>query len=243
MAVVAASSYLDMLTDNRRNLAYRVALEKAATKLHQPPAAKQTQQAKNADTRQCPLVVDIGTGTGLLAMMAARAVLTHTATTPEQHPTSHLQHQQKSDLVDSAGQPSVIACELFPPMAGLAQRVIAHNNLDPHIKVVLKRSDELTVASATDQTNKDSDNHNLAGGASSASAAGSVAAQSVAARRQHGQGLGVQGGETGACDMPRKCDLIVTEIFDSELLGEGILPTMRHAVQHLLQVCCSETFC
>ena len=34
----------------------------------------------------------------------------------------------------------------------------------------------------------------------------------------------------------RRADVIVTEIFDSELLGEGILPTMRHAVKHLLQV-------
>ena len=31
--------------------------------------------------------------------------------------------------------------------------------------------------------------------------------------------------------------MIVTEIFDSELLGEGILPTMRHAAKHLLKVC------
>ena len=37
--------------------------------------------------------------------------------------------------------------------------------------------------------------------------------------------------------MHRRADVIVTEIFDSELLGEGILPTMRHAVKHLLQVC------
>ena len=27
----------------------------------------------------------------------------------------------------------------------------------------------------------------------------------------------------------------MTEIFDSELLGEGVLPTMRHAVRELLQ--------
>lgn len=33
-----------------------------------------------------------------------------------------------------------------------------------------------------------------------------------------------------------QADVIVTEIFDSELLGEGMLPTMRHAVQHLLKV-------
>lgn len=32
-----------------------------------------------------------------------------------------------------------------------------------------------------------------------------------------------------------KASLIVTEIFDSELLGEGVLPTMRHAAAALLQ--------
>ena len=37
--------------------------------------------------------------------------------------------------------------------------------------------------------------------------------------------------------MPERADVIVTEIFDSELLGEGILPTMRHAAKHLLKVC------
>lgn len=36
-------------------------------------------------------------------------------------------------------------------------------------------------------------------------------------------------------DMSKKADIIVTEIFDSELLGEGILPTMRHAKMHLLK--------
>jgi predicted RNA methylase len=35
--------------------------------------------------------------------------------------------------------------------------------------------------------------------------------------------------------MPANCaDILVTEIFDSVLLGEGILPTLRHAREHLL---------
>ena len=37
--------------------------------------------------------------------------------------------------------------------------------------------------------------------------------------------------------MGGKADVIVTEIFDSELLGEGILPTMRHAKSNLLKAC------
>ena len=39
------------------------------------------------------------------------------------------------------------------------------------------------------------------------------------------------GADLGGC----KAAVIVTEIFDSELLGEGVLPTMRHAVRELLQ--------
>jgi protein arginine N-methyltransferase 7 len=31
------------------------------------------------------------------------------------------------------------------------------------------------------------------------------------------------------------CDILVTEIFDSVLLGEGVLPTLSHAWRHLLQ--------
>jgi len=29
--------------------------------------------------------------------------------------------------------------------------------------------------------------------------------------------------------------VVITEIFDSELLGEGVLPTMRHATANLVQ--------
>lgn len=36
--------------------------------------------------------------------------------------------------------------------------------------------------------------------------------------------------------MEAAADVIVTEIFDSELLGEGVLPTMRHALKSLLKV-------
>lgn len=37
-------------------------------------------------------------------------------------------------------------------------------------------------------------------------------------------------------DMASKADVIVTEIFDSALLGEGLLPSMRHSAKHLLKV-------
>ena len=54
-AAVAGSLYLDMLTDLPRNRAYRQALDAAIT-----------------PGRQCQCL-DIGTGTGLLSLLAARA--------------------------------------------------------------------------------------------------------------------------------------------------------------------------
>lgn len=35
-------------------------------------------------------------------------------------------------------------------------------------------------------------------------------------------------------DLPRRADVLVTEVIDCGLLGEGILPTIRHAREHLL---------
>lgn len=42
------------------------------------------------------------------------------------------------------------------------------------------------------------------------------------------------GGVAGEGALPRRADVIVTEIFDSELLGEGLLPSLRDACARLL---------
>ena len=36
--------------------------------------------------------------------------------------------------------------------------------------------------------------------------------------------------------MEEKANILVTEVFDTELIGEGVLPTLLHAHQHLLEV-------
>uniref|UniRef100_A0A182PIJ4 Protein arginine N-methyltransferase n=1 Tax=Anopheles epiroticus TaxID=199890 RepID=A0A182PIJ4_9DIPT len=138
---IARSAFADMCHDWERNQKYDRALQLTITRMH---AAGQ--QAH---------VLDIGTGSGLLSMMAVRA-----------------------------GADSVVACEAFRPMADCAERVIAANGMQDRIRLIKKRSTKLTV----------------------------------------GPGQ----------DMERRANVLVTELFDTELIGEGALGTYRHALQHLL---------
>eukprot|EP00798_Chlamydomonas_sp_ICE-L_P007497 gene7498-643_t len=118
-ALVAASSYLDMLTDKRRNWAYRMALRHELKKKGGLDPSSQSQEGGQSCIVR---VLDIGTGTGLLAMLAA---------------------QGAAEVGVQAVQ--VTACDVFPPMARLGERLIEHNGYSDTVKVVLKRSDELVV--------------------------------------------------------------------------------------------------
>ncbi|GAQ84710.1 Arginine N-methyltransferase [Klebsormidium nitens] len=158
---VVQSSYLDMLNDGARNRAYAEAIAKVV----QPG----------------DLVLDIGTGTGLLSMLAAQALRKKSTLLPS---PPLLNPDLNPELVahtkpDNPACPQVLTCESFPPMAQLAETVIQANGMKDDIRVFNKRSDELTVG---------------------------------------------DGGE-----LPRQADVLVSEILDSELLGEGLLPTLRDA--------------
>lgn len=37
--------------------------------------------------------------------------------------------------------------------------------------------------------------------------------------------------------MQTKANILITELFDTELIGEGALPSYEHAHQYLVQVC------
>jgi type II protein arginine methyltransferase len=122
-----------MLNDLERNEAFAVALDNVV-----PQGAH---------------VLDIGSGTGLLSMMVARA-----------------------------GAASVTTCEQNPTLAELARQIVARHGLSDVITIVPKMSTDLVVG----------------------------------------------------VDLPRRADLIVSEIVDCGLVGEGVLPTVRHAREHLL---------
>lgn len=122
-----------MLRDRERSRAYRRAIEMCV----QPGM----------------LVLEIGTGTGILAMMAARAGAGH-----------------------------VYTVEANPLLAKIAEQCVAQNGLSDRITVLAKHSTEIRI----------------------------------------GQ------------DIPHRCDLLVHEILSSTVLGEGLAPTLHHAIAHLL---------
>jgi type II protein arginine methyltransferase len=122
-----------MLNDTERNDALATALERRV--------------------RPGSQVLDIGAGTGLLAMMAARA-----------------------------GAARVTTCEANPLLAEIARKVVDAHGLSDVITVIPKRSTDLRVG----------------------------------------------------VELERPADLVVSEIVDCGLIGEGLLPTMRHVREHLL---------
>jgi predicted RNA methylase len=91
--------HIPMLNDTRRNDAFELAIRKAVEK-------------EGPDAR----VLDIGTGSGLLSMMAARA-----------------------------GATNIVTCEKVPIIAETAERIIALNGYESQIRVVNKGSSELAV--------------------------------------------------------------------------------------------------
>ncbi|WP_027236308.1 50S ribosomal protein L11 methyltransferase [Leisingera caerulea] len=124
--------HFPMLADTARNRAYA--------------------QAIAAKVQPGDVVLDIGCGAGLTAMLAARAGAKH-----------------------------VYTCEQQPLIAQAATRVIAENGLSDRITVIPKWSHEITVGT----------------------------------------------------DIPERADVVISEIVDTVLLGEGALATLTHAMSAL----------
>jgi hypothetical protein len=121
--------------------------------LHDRARAEAFDTALRRAIRPNMLVLDVGTGSGLLAMMAARA-----------------------------GAAAVVACEQDPVLALLAERNIRQNGYHDRVHVVAKHSRALTVGR----------------------------------------------------ELPRRADLLVSEIVANLLLGEGVLDAVVDARQRLL---------
>lgn len=122
-----------MMNDARRNQAYEAAIRRAVK-----PGSR---------------VLEIGTGAGLLAMMAARA-----------------------------GAAQVISCELNPAVAETAREIVARNGLSERITILTKHSEAVTLE-----------------------------------------------------DLGGTVDVLLSEIVDDCILGEGVLPAHEDAVARLLK--------
>ncbi|NWV59742.1 ANM7 methyltransferase, partial [Malurus elegans] len=142
---IARSRYADMLHDKDRNVKYYQGIRAAVSRVK--------------ERGEKAIVLDIGTGTGLLSMMAA-----------------------------SAGADFCYAIEVFKPMANAAVKIVEKNGFSDKIKIINKHSTEVTVG---------------------------------------------PGG-----DMQCRANILVTELFDTELIGEGALPTYEHAHKYLVQEGC-----
>ena len=134
MSRIVQPWHFPMMNDHQRNEAYEAAIRRAVT-----PGS---------------LVLDIGTGAGLLSMMAARAGARH-----------------------------VVTCEMTGPVAAKARQIVARNGLQDRITVHNKRSQALVVGT----------------------------------------------------DLPERADVLVSEIFDSDLLSEGVLPSVEDAHARLIK--------
>uniref|UniRef100_A0A7N4P5S9 Protein arginine N-methyltransferase n=1 Tax=Sarcophilus harrisii TaxID=9305 RepID=A0A7N4P5S9_SARHA len=142
---IARSSYADMLHDKDRNVKYYQGIRAAVKRVK--------------ERGQPAIVLDIGTGTGLLSMMAV-----------------------------SAGADFCYAVEVFKPMADAAVKIVEKNGFSDKIKIINKHSTEVTV------------------------------------------------GPDG--DMQCYANILVTELFDTELIGEGALPSYEHAHKNLVEENC-----
>ena len=137
---IARAAFADMLHDTERNKLYYEGL-KCAIK-------------RKRESGEKVHVLDIGTGTGLLAMMGAKL-----------------------------GADKVTAIEEFGPMYNCAKKVIEANGYGDKIVVIGKRSTEVD-------------------------------------------------------ELDERANILVTEVFDTELIGEAAIATFNHAHEHLLTSDC-----
>uniref|UniRef100_A0AC34QQN8 Protein arginine N-methyltransferase n=1 Tax=Panagrolaimus sp. JU765 TaxID=591449 RepID=A0AC34QQN8_9BILA len=133
---IARSNFGDMIWDYDRNEKFSKGLKYFIEKLKK-------------ERKTGIHVVDIGTGTGLLSMMAAKH-----------------------------GADKVTAVEVFDPMAKTAEKIVKKNNLDGTIKVIHSRSTDVDERHVSE-----------------------------------------------------KGDIIVAEVFDTELIGEGALRSFKEGLQ------------
>ena len=161
---------LPMLNDHRRNDMYNTAIRSAC---RQKVAEKNNQKANDAsssnDNETFIRILDIGSGSGLLAMMGAKHTLD---AINEEEEEEEGKVGKPNNLIDNVRVTSV---EMASAMARLARMTIKANDLNDNIKVV--------------------ENHSM----------------------------------HEYFSLDQKADICTSELLESGLLGEGVLPSIRDA--------------
>eukprot|EP01138_Halocafeteria_seosinensis_P010739 gb/GECG01010967.1/.p1 GENE.gb/GECG01010967.1/~~gb/GECG01010967.1/.p1 ORF type:complete len:869 (+),score=111.41 gb/GECG01010967.1/:1-2607(+) len=159
---ISTSQMASMLKDKQRNVKYDAALRAAIAKFRERHG-------------RAPVVLDVGCGTGLLSMMAARAGAKH-----------------------------VYACEMFESLAYIAKKTVEEN---------------FTTTTGEEVKNVYGE---------------PIGPVDVFAKKSTDLTVAPKGSDAQEYDIPQRCDIMVSEILDSALLGEAVLPVIRHARQELL---------
>ena len=168
---------LPMLHDSKRNHLYHSAIQKAC---HQIYSSTQT-KSNEATSIQ---VLDIGTGTGLLAMMTAKCLKTYM--------------DNCKDATTSL-KIKITSLEMASAMARLANKIVHANNLEQLIQILPYHScdQKFYLSPPTQESNSSATNKSL--------------------------------------QPTQKAVLCTSELLESGLLGEGIIPTLRDAWKRHLE--------
>lgn len=168
--------FFPMLNDRHRNKLYETAIRAASYQV------VRRFRNNNSNNNNVIRVLDIGSGTGLLAMLAAKYIR---QALDETNGNSKQQQQQQQ-------QPSVevTSLEMSAAMSRLARLTVSDNHLQDTVSILEHHSTELLSSSQKQLEKKDDNNDTY--------------------------------------------DLCVSELLESSLLGEGMLPALRDAWDRLL---------
>ena len=169
---------LPMLNDHRRNILYDNAVRNACNEIVKRRCAADATNGRKEDSTI--RILDIGSGTGLLAMMGARYSL-----------NAIQDEEQKSDTCEHGNnnmKVNVTSVEMASAMARLARLTIDENDLSNNIKVIEQHSTDVSFSIDDSRFVSDGENTNQKG-----------------------------------------ADICTSELLESGLLGEGVLPSIRDA--------------
>ena len=193
--------FFPMLNDTRRNELYEAAIQAACYRVVRQfwddrASNNKSNSSRNEDSNSAVIrILDIGSGTGLLAMLAAKYVQ---QALDDYCDDEHKHEASASASIDDkakAQQPlvRVTSLEMSAAMSRLARLTVADNGLQDTISILEHHS--------TDQSTLTTTNTNIGDGPE----------------------------QPQVYNSNQYYDLCVSELLESSLLGEGMLPALRDA--------------